>query len=180
MEYVPQYNWWTNSPQPDLFKQLYQLAQNNSTQEFVFLLRGRRWSIKHFAPLTNVRVVDFTIPPGDRYYYAIEPVEKFFASQKIGIALNRQMRVHRISLVGLLYGLHLNQNCYITAIHLYKQLNKINSTEYLDHSDWQFESTNETVKHLMQQGFCKIVNDYHAGTHFQQRDTDIYPQFPGT
>jgi hypothetical protein len=143
-------------------------------------MQGRYWQAKHFAPLTNIRTADFTIQLGDRVYHSLDPVKKNFESQKIGIALNRQMRVHRISLISMLYGLGLDAYCNVSAMHLHKQLDKLDSDEYLDHSDWHFDPKHDAIKTVMQKGFKHIVNLYHQGINFRPPAQDIYPTMPGT
>ena len=180
MEYRPEYNWWAKTPTPELFHTLYQMASDRPDTTFVFLLPGRFWKTKHFAPLTNTRVIDFTLGQGDRSYHTVKAVEKNFESNKIGISLNRQMRVHRISLISLLYGLELDKSCIISAVHLYKQLSKLDSTEYLDHSDWQFDPEHDPIKYAMQRGFERIVSEYKSKENFQPRDRDVFITQPGT
>lgn len=73
-------------------------------------------------------------------------------SNKIGISLNRQMRPHRIALVSYLIGCGLVDRIHITAMHLHKQFEKLNSHAILDHLSWKFNNTHELFKYKMSQG----------------------------
>lgn len=53
-------------------------------------------------------------------YKKLIPPDKNFNSTKIGISLNRQMRPHRIALVGYLIGSGLHEQIHVSAMHLIK------------------------------------------------------------
>jgi hypothetical protein len=145
----------------------------------VLLLTGNYYTAEHFLPATNIRVVNWHVLQENDSYPTIQPVEKNFASEQIGISLNRQARQHRLALISLLYGLGLNHHTHISACHLYKQLDKLPSTDFLAHNYWQFDTEHSTVRDLVIAGFEQIANGYLSGDLFQ-RSTDAYTLAPGT
>ena len=180
VEFTPHYNWWTKNPEPQDFPYLRQVALNNPNATCVFILQGNHYTAEHFKPLTNVRVVKSFETPETEKYFQTKGVVKNFDSQAIGICLNRQMRVHRMSLISLLYGLDLDQYCYISAFHLHKQLDKLPSDQILDHNDWFFDPQHEDFKAVLQKGFGTIVDLYRTGKKFQREQEDIYVTMPDT
>ena len=161
--------------EPKDFAYFRQLAIDNPNKTIVLLLEGNFWTQQHFAPLTNIRVVQRGTQCEDDVYPTIQPVEKNFDSTVVGISLNRQMRQHRIALISLLYGLQLNRSCRITAHHLYKQLDKMPTDDFMSHNNWKFRPDHDKFKQVLQMGFGKIVNLYTQGDHFQPTAEDIYP-----
>lgn len=176
----PEYDHWTGQPEPKEFEYFRQLADANPDKTFVLLLTGNYYTAQHFLPLTNIRVVNWHVLQEDDSYPDIRPVEKNFASEQIGISLNRQARQHRLALISLLYGLGLNKYTHISAVHLYKQLDKLPSTDFLDHNYWQFAPEHSTVRELVIQGFEQVAQGYLSGDLFQQPAEDVYPLTPGT
>lgn len=177
-EFVPEYNYWTKSPAPEIFPLFDQLAQNNPDKTFILLLPGNYWTKENFQS-TNIRVANWHVIQENDTYPGILPVEKNFDSTKIGITFNRQMRIHRIALISLLYGQGLDQYCHITAHHLYKQLEKNPSDDFLMHNDWRFDPEQDSTRDQILSGFKKVVNLYSSKQRFQQEE-DAYPLYPGS
>jgi hypothetical protein len=180
LDFDPEYNYWNGTQVPKKFKFFSELAKNNPNKTIVLILEGNFWSAKHFEPLSNIRVINWHPLQENDTYPTIVPVNKNFDSTKIGIALNRQMRQHRMALLSFLYGLNLDQYCHITAVHLYKQLNKFDSDDFLTHNDWHFDRVHDQAKHHMQIGFQKVVKLFRDQKTFQKPAEDIYPVFDGT
>jgi hypothetical protein len=176
----PEYNYWLEEQTPTNFAFFQQLAQNNPDKTIILILEGNYWTAAHFAPLTNIKVINWHPLQEDDTYPTIMPVEKNLNSTKIGISLNRQMRQHRMALISLLYGTKLDPYCYISAFHLYKQLGKLDNNDFLMHNFWEFNDTHDQSKHHIQTGFKTIVELYRNRQEFQKSVEDIYPLVAGT
>jgi len=92
-------------------------------------------------------------------YSTLVPPDKNFESIKIGISLNRQMRPHRIALVSYLIGCGLSDQIHISAMHSYKQFNKLASPDILNHLSWRFGTNHSLLKHKMSQGMTYLYNN---------------------
>jgi hypothetical protein len=57
-----------------------------------------------------------------------------------------------------MYGLNLEKYCYISAMHLKKQLVKLPSSDFMDHCDWQFDVEHYELRNLMIEGFNRLYN----------------------
>jgi hypothetical protein len=104
---------------------------------------------------------------------AIPVFDKNFDSRCVGVSLNRQMRVHRLALTSLLHGLEIDDSCYISFLHLYKQKDKVQSADFLDHCDWMFEPQHELLKQTLNNGFKKMLT-------IKQDDVEVYREYNGT
>jgi len=152
-----EYDYWSGHQEPGIFSDIRSMALENLSRTIVLFLQGNHYDDSYFN-LPNIRVAKwYTIPENNRYP-SLTPVTKNLLSQKIGIALNRQMRSHRLALCSLLYGLNLDQHCKISTGHLYKQLDKLSSNEFLDHNPWQYESHNEHARDIMRRGFSQMIS----------------------
>jgi hypothetical protein len=175
-----QYDWWNDkSLEPNEFSFLRKFHQRHPGITIIALVPGSYWPSDYFDPLP-ITLIDWAAIHENNTYPNLVPVEKDFTSQHIGISLNRQMRHHRLALISLLYGLGLDVNCHMTAMHLYKQLNKLNSTAFLDHNSWQFDAEHEQVKNTFSQGWLHICDLYNQGINFQrpQGTEEAYPMNP--
>ena len=153
-----EYDYWGDHQEPNIFSDVRSIALENPSRTIFLFLQGNHYDDSYFN-LPNVHVAKwYTIPENDRYP-SLTPVTKNLSSRKIGIALNRQMRSHRLALCSLLYGLNLDQHCKITTGHLYKQMTKLSSTDFLDHNPWQYEEYNYHARDVMCQGFSRLISD---------------------
>ena len=156
-DFPQEYDYWTKGQEPTIFQDIRNLALRYPEKTIVFMLQGNHYHDGYFN-LPNVRVGKWYTFPEDDLYAKLSPInDKDQQSKKIGISLNRQMRSHRLALCSLLYGLDLDNFCHISAGHLYKQLDKLPSTDFLDHNPWQYHDHNDHVKQIMCQGFAKMT-----------------------
>lgn len=171
-----EYDYWGGPQEPTLFQDVKRLALDKPQRQIVVMLQGNHYHDGYFN-LPNITVGKwFTIPEDDLYIRLGPVTDKNSRPDKIGIALNRQMRSHRLALCSLLYGLRLDSVCHITAGHLYKQLNKLPSQKFLDHNPWQYEQHNDHIKHLMNLGFDRMIAD--PDNLMFGNGKDIYPLAP--
>lgn len=147
------FNYWGDNNNLT-FNLIKDLSAKHANKLFVILTE---LETKKTLNLDNVFFINFGGKVvDDKDYVSINKFEKNFNSKKIGICLNRQMRPQRIGLISLLYGLKLDNNIHISAMHLNKQFNKIDSNNVLDHLSWKFDTSHEFIKGIIQNGFEKI------------------------
>jgi hypothetical protein len=75
----------------------------------------------------------------------------------------------------MLYGMRLDEHIHISAMHLHKQLDKINNNDILDHLSWCFDKNHNQIKEYMSNGFSKL---YQLSTQFQVNE-EIYSMDEG-
>jgi hypothetical protein len=75
-------------------------------------------------------------------------------TKTVGISLNRQMRESRLCLVSYLYGLKLNKNIHISALHIQDKCND----DLLSVIPWSFENNIKFLK-IAQLGLISACND---------------------
>lgn len=173
-QFPEEYDYWGGAQEPTIFQDVRNLAMTHPEKTIVFMLQGNHYHDGYFD-LPNVRVGKwFSIPEDDLYNRLIPVQEKDLSTDKIGIALNRQMRTHRLALCSLLYGMDLDRHCHISTGHLFKQLDKLPSTDFLDHNPWQYQPHNDHVKQIMQEGFARMVSDPANLKFGDQHGNDIY------
>ncbi len=169
-----EYDYWTEGQEPTIFQDIRNLALASPEKTIVFMLQGNHYHDGYFN-LPNVRVGKWFTVPEDDLYAKLSPInDKNQQSKKIGIALNRQMRTHRLALCSLLYGLDLDNCCHISTGHLYKQLDKLPSRDFLDHNPWQYHDHNDHVKQIMCQGFDKMISNPDNLRFGDDNGNDIY------
>jgi len=86
-------------------------------------------------------------------------IDKNYNSNKPVVALNNQMRCHRIALISYLYGTNLNEKCVITALKLHEKCDIYNNP--LDLIPWDLSE--EVVRYLKKGYKCACnehINDY--------------------
>lgn len=168
------YDYWSHKQEPTVFQDVRNLAIKHPEKTIVFMLQGNHYHDGYFD-LPNVRIGKwYTVPENDLYAKLCPINDKDQQSEKIGISLNRQIRIHRLALCSLLYGLDLDNFCYISTGHLYKQLDKLSSTDFLDHNPWQYNDQNDHVKQIMCQGFSKMISKPGNLRFGEANNKDIY------
>jgi hypothetical protein len=134
-----------------------QLSKQHPDKTFIIFVENE----EYISSSPNVSI----IPSGGGLtnnieYATVTPaIEKNVNTTTVGIALNRQIRLHRLALISLLYGMELDQYAHVSALHLYKQFAKINSNDILDHLSWRFDNKHNEIKTLMSTGLQKIYNN---------------------
>jgi hypothetical protein len=174
LEFVPPYDHWKQFPKPKDFAYFDKFCSDNPEKLLVLVIPGDHWEPRHFKHQQNIRVVNWYPFNENDTYPAIVPVEKNLDSTKIGISLSRQMRRHRYALISYLLGKNYDEFCHISAMHLYKQLEKNHSNNIMDHLDWEFDPCHDEFKNTIIKGFQKIHTMYHCG-HFQKPKIEAYP-----
>lgn len=180
LEYDQDYDWWDPVPQePREFKFLREMHLRNPGVTIIALVTGSHYPADYFYPLP-IHLVDWAAIQENDVYPLLHPVVKDFDSAIIGINLNRQMRQHRLALISYLFGLELDRRCQITAFHVYKQLSKMPSRDFLDHNSWQFEERHESAKQCLMVGWHRIATDFAERDLFAKprRDQEAYPMMP--
>ena len=93
-------------------------------------------------------------------YITLDPIiNKNYTSNKPVVALNNQIRCHRIALISYLYGTNLNEKCVITALKLHEKCDIYNNP--LDLIPWDLSE--EVVRYLKKGYKCACnehINDY--------------------
>ena len=93
-------------------------------------------------------------------YITLDPIiNKNYTSNKPVVALNNQIRCHRIALISYLYGTNLNEKCVITALKLHEKCDIYNNP--LDLIPWDLSE--EVVQYLKKGYKCACnehINDY--------------------
>lgn len=146
---------------------LEQLANKYLNKKFIVLCEFEGVT----SSVDNLHFVNMGGKVVDDFQYKDVPLgSKNFNSDIVGVCLNRQMRPHRIALISLLYGLGLDEHISISAMHLYKQFNKINSSDLLDHLSWRFDPEHDLIRNSMLKGFTHI----HAIQDIFKNSEDIY------
>jgi hypothetical protein len=149
--------------QANELKILDQLAYNNPTITFMYLgsfvhLKNNNMQV-NWLNRPNAHFVNFNHFMDQTEFKQMDPViEKNLDSTRIGISLSRQIRQHRLVQISLMYGLNLDKYCYISAMHLKKQLVKLSSSDFMDHCDWQFDVEHYELRNLMIEGFSRLYN----------------------
>lgn len=175
LDFVPEYNYWSKLPEPKDFAFFRELADCNPDKIIVLIIPGDHWNSQYFEQHKNIRVINWYPFNENDTYATIAPVEKNFNSNVTGICLSRQMRSHRYALISYLLGKNYDNFFHISAMHLYKQLEKIPSNDLLDHLDWQFDPEHDTVKQIMCLGFKKLYSKHTTTNCFQKPTVEAYP-----
>lgn len=154
-EFENGFNYWSNNTctTVEVIKKLGKIYPN---KKFIILIE---FEIEEVLNHDNIFFINFGGKVvDDPSYQTANIFQKNLLSEKVGISLNRQMRPQRIALISFLYGLGLDKNIHISAMHLHKQLYKINSNDILDHLNWRFDKNHEFIKKIMARGLETIFN----------------------
>lgn len=152
-----EYSYWNQVETIQLTK-IKKIVGDNLDKVFIIVMEDNKLVGSEFQHNNRVQVINTNLffSNQSKLSQIIPASNKNFSSTRVGIALSRQMRVHRIALASLLYGLNLDQFCYVSAMHINKQLKKINSDNFMDHCPWMFEENHTDIQNWLGEGFKKL------------------------
>jgi hypothetical protein len=132
-------------------QKLYTLA--NQHPNTTFIVFHIHYDSRLFKSPKNVRFVSWTSgSAGIISYKRLTPVLKKSSIHKTGISLNRQMRNHRLFLLSYLYGLGLDKDIKLTALHLDSSC----QGDLMSQIPWMFPEECDKCRDVAIQGYKKV------------------------
>jgi len=126
----------------------------NRYPDTLFIVFHPYYSSKFFNPLRNVRFVFWTNSCAGIYNYSsVSPVLEKDVNE-VGISLNRQMREHRLFLASYLYGLGLDNDIKISAVHLDSK----KQSDLMMYVPWDFSNYTE-CRDIAVNGYTQMYDD---------------------